>query len=263
MKPFIRTSSALAPVRRLAAVGLATFLLALARDAATQATEVGFCFNAWPPYAYVEDGKAGGLSVEVLREASRRSGLTAVFHELPWKRCLHLVRTGELDAVIDASDRPEFLQGPATYNVYTNTFWVREDDAMQAFDLDAFKGKTVGLVSGYNYPDELAIDPPYRIDYSVDDAMNLRKLTGGRVDAIVADMVVTLQLRREQGLPIRPIAPSHSVDNLYPSFNPGRKPLQRRIDAALAEMIDDGSIDRAYGARLGVDYSEVVLGVAR
>ena len=40
-----------------------------------------------------------------------------------------------------------------------------------------------------------------------------------------------------------------------------RTTMHERIDRALATMIEDGFIDRAYQARLGVDYSEI-LGTA-
>ena len=219
---------------------------------------VDFCFNAWPPYAALADGVAVGMSVDIIREAARRAGLEVRFHELPWKRCLHQVKVGELDAVIDAAARSEYLHGPTSFSAYTNTFWVREDDPATGFELDAFRGKTVGLVNGYSYPDELLVDPPFEIDYSVDDDMNLRKLVGGRVDAVVADMVGTLHQKSERSLPVRPLKPFHSVDPLYPSFNAGRVELHRRIDVALDEMQRDGFIDRAYRQVLGATYSELI-----
>ncbi len=219
---------------------------------------LGFCFNAWPPYAYVQDGVATGLSVRVLDEAARRSGVVIDYLERPWKRCLHEVRTGTIDAAIDAASRPEFVQGPVSYSVYTNTFWVRDDAELQSFSLEGLRGKTIGLVTGYRYPAELVEDAPYRIDYSVDDDTNLRKLAAGRVDAIVADLVSTVRAAESAKLGVRPLLPSHSVDRLYPSFNEKRGAVQKRFDAALAEMQAEGYFAAVYREMLGVDFDELL-----
>lgn len=239
-------------------------VLCLLLGAGTLAAQetVRFCFNAWKPYIFVENGQPMGLSIAVLKEAARRAGYQPQFTELPWKRCLHLVETGEQDAAIGAAQRTQFLQGPTSYSVYTNTFWVREAEPIETFSLEALRGRTVGLISGYVYPDELVDNPPYAIDYSIDDDMNLRKLAGGRVDAIVGDLVSTLRIAQSLGLSLRPLHPSHSLDRLYPSFNGEREEMHQRIDKALREMIDDGYIENVYRNMLGLDY-RTVLGISR
>ena len=90
---------------RCAALAFVALLAALTDVTSTlaQAEHVRFCFSPWPPYAHVQDGEATGVSIEILREAARRARLEASFHEYPWKRCLHLVTQGELDAVVVTS----------------------------------------------------------------------------------------------------------------------------------------------------------------
>lgn len=229
----------------------------LAAAANAQDDKIRYCFNAWPPYIYSKDGKAAGLSIEMLDEASRRAGLEAEYFELPWKRCLLQVRQGGMDAAIGAAKRDEYIQGPASYSVYSNTFWVQTDSTIRSFDLAAFSGKTVGLVTGYVYPDELVKNPPYAIDYSVDDETNMRKLAAGRVDAIVADLVSTKLAAEKQGLALRAVLPSHSFDALYPSFNKDKPALQSRINAALDAMRKDGFVARVYRERLNLNYEDL------
>ena len=48
------------------------------------------------------------------------------------------------------------------------------------------------------------------------------------------------------------------MDKLYPSFNKNRREMQRRIDAALAEMARDGFIKRVYLELLDLEFSDVV-----
>lgn len=247
--------------RIAAAVLCAAFILPVGSRAQHDTPTVRFCFNIWPPYAQRDGSGFDGISIDLLTEASRRAGLTAAFEELPWNRCLEMVRQGEIDAVVDAMDREEFLQGPSSYSVYSNTIWVRDDSDVTALSFDALASRTVGLVHGYQYPEDLLrelTDAGMNNEYSVDDAANMRMLAAGRVDAIVADLVSTLSFARDHGLAIRPLVPDHSADRLYPSFNPDRTDLQKAVDAALAEMIDDGTVDQVYRDYLGIGFEDAV-----
>lgn len=244
----------------IAIVSMSLMLAGSGRGQPAQST-IRFCFNSWPPYVQKDETGISGISVDILTEAARRAELTAVFEELPWNRCLEMVRQGSMDAVVDAAGREEFLYGPNSYSVYTNTIWVREEDALASSSFELLAGGRIGLVHGYEYPDALYGDMTkvgLNYAYSVDDAANIRMLAFGRVDAIVADLVSTLNFVREHGLSIHPLHPNHSVDRLYPSFNPHRTDLHRSLDAALAEMIDDGTVDRVYRDHLGVGFKAVV-----
>ena len=240
----------------------ATVALAASSAGAEQhLAEARFCFNDWPPYTSVDEEGAVGISVEVLTEAATRAGYQPVFTELPWNRCLELVRDGTIDAVVDAAHRPLYLQGPASFSVYSNTIWVAETSAQTAPDLAAFSGQRFGFVAGYEYPQAILnsfAEHQIEIAYSVDDAANIRQLAYDRVDAIVGDFVGTLLYAEENDLPIRPLYPSHSVDRLYPSFNAELPDMQRAFDAAIQQMLDDGSIDAIYQQHIGVSFSEVV-----
>ena len=222
--------------------------------------EVRYCFNDWPPYARMEGEIAAGISIDILREASARAGVAASFVELPWNRCLEMVRSGELDAVIDAVERPEYLQGPTSFSYYTNTVWVREEFPTDSLDFEALRGRNIGLIDGYKYPDDLRSElrrAGMTIGYSVNDRANIRKLAFDRVDAIIGDFVSTLIFAQENDLKLKPLTPTHSADRLYTSFNRDRGEIHARIDAALAAMIADGSIDRVYRRYLGKSLDEI------
>ncbi|MDP6474241.1 MAG: transporter substrate-binding domain-containing protein [Alphaproteobacteria bacterium] len=259
MKQIVRRSFAL----RIMYFGLALGLIAFISNStvAKAADEASYCFNDWPPYAFMGADGAEGISVEILAEASRRANIIPSFVELPWNRCLELVRSGELDAVIDAAKRDEFIQGPASFSAYTNHFWVRQDDPAAVYNETALKGRTIGLVQGYVYPESLMAvveRAGMAIDYAVDDGNNLRKLAFGRVDVIVADMFGTLHVVRENDLRVRRLLPAHSVDSLYPSFGPRRQALQVRVNAMLEIMLADGFIDKLYFRYFDVGFQDAM-----
>ena len=244
-----------------AAIGVALVSVMVVASQA-QATDLRFCFNDWPPYVFSEDGGAEGISVDITRRAAAVAGLEVSFEELPWNRCLEMVRQGAFDGVLDAAERPEFLQGPASYSVYTNTFWVHEDSPVQRFAFSAFEGGTVGLVSGYSYPKDLldSLDQVgARIEYAVDDRANIRKLAFGRVGAIVADFANTLQITREKDLNIRPLSPTHSRDRLYLSMHAARAVEHKALNDAIEQLFSTGVVEQVYRDHIGIGLSEMGL----
>ena len=158
------------------------FMAEPVKGAAADSPMVKYCYNDWRPYTFTRGDQPAGLSVEIMREATRRIGAEAELSELPWKRCLDLVAKGQMDAVMDAASRPQFVHGEVSYSIYSDTFWTLADAGINRFSWDLVRGKSVGLVNGYQYgaalTDNLA-KANVRIVYSYDDPANIRMLTGG------------------------------------------------------------------------------------
>lgn len=237
-------------------LGTASFFAAFARAETKQ--EATFCFNDWPPMTFVRSGRAEGISVEIVREAMRRIGIEAAFRELPWKRCLLLVEGGEIDAVIDAAVRPNFVQGPTSFSSYSDTVWVHQDSGKTS--LRDLRGASFGLVEGFSYDTKtmsalsaLAVE----LSWAVDDPTNIRKLAFARVDAIIADLTSTLHFSRANKVDIRPILPPIYIEPLFVSFNNGRTDLQRRFDESVKKLIDEGFVDAVYKRHIGKTYGEM------
>ncbi len=215
-----------------------------------------FCFNDWPPYAMMAGGDARGVTVEIVRRAAGLIGRETRFVEREWSECLRLVEDGELDAVLDAARRDAYLQGPTSFNSYTDTFWVGTRGNINRYD--QLKGGKIALVEGYNYADSLLehIESlQARIVRGADDPTNIRDLASGEIDAAVADLASTFAFTREHNLPVHPILPPFSVDRLYVSFNRQKAELQREFDRAFARLIEEGVVDEIYVKHIGTPYS--------
>jgi polar amino acid transport system substrate-binding protein len=224
-----------------------------------RAESVKFCFVKWEPYTVIIDGKATGISIDILREASARSDITATFHELPWKRCLRDVLQETMDAVIDASYRAAYLQGPASHSSMITSFWVKSNSPHQKYTgPQQWNGKSVGVVLGYIYGDVIVKNDAINKEAVNTDTDALIMLDRGLFDTALADMINSTIIIKDNDLDIRAIGPALEVSVLYPSFSPTRSTAHEKIDKAINLMIDDGTIDRIYQKYIGLNYGELL-----
>lgn len=241
---------------RLLLSGLLAVAMLVPAPGAADADPVVFCFNDWPPYTVMNEDGPGGITVRIVERAAELLGREARFIQTGWSDCLQRVERGEYDAVLDAARRDAFLQGPTSFNSYTDTFWVRNSSNVLRYD--QLQGGRVALVEGYNYAERLYQhigDLGLEIVRGLDDPSNIRDLAQGKVDAAVADLASTLVFTADNNLPVSPILPPFSVDSLYPSFNRDRAELQRDFDRVFAELLRSGYVDAIYEASIGVPYS--------
>ncbi len=218
-----------------------------------------FCFNQWPPFAMYEQPVYRGISVDIIKEASRRLEQPAEFVELPWKRCLQNVEDGTMDAVIDAAQRDEFIQGPASFSIYTDTLWVHADSDLQ--NISDLKDRSIGLVDGYKYSQsvqDLINELNLSSETAVDDQGNIRKVAFKRVDVGIADLVSTYDLIKKRQFKLRPILPPVSVDKLYLSFSRQHAEVQEKYNRQFENLLEEGFVDQVYQRYIGVSFSELV-----
>jgi len=239
-------------------------LFTVARPPASIASEpVRFCFNFWPPYAYRdENGNPRGISIDLIRLAAQNLNMETEFVLLPWKRCLQEVKTGKIHAVIDAAKREEYLQGPTSHSLYTNTVWVHRDSPLTALSsMNTLRNKIAGYIDGYVMPEEFTNIDGLHVDYSIDEKTAIKKLASKRVDFIIADLTNTAFIQKKQNLPIRALSPTPSADKLYISFNKDQPALQKRFDTEFSRIMNNGSLDQIYLQHIDQSYREILISV--
>lgn len=242
------------------------FLLATAfpswaeeNGADTKRNYLHFCFVNWPPYTEFSGGRASGLSVILMREASRRIGMRAVFDSLPWKRCLVEVLEGNYDVVIDAAIRDGYIQGPTSVSGLAYVMWVRPKSSIREYTgLNDWMNRTISTVSGYIYGPEVDALGSEHKNSSPNDLIALRKAELGRVDGALVDLINGRLLVESNNLQLRPISPAVHAQPLYPAFNNKLGDIQKKFDAALAEMIEDTTVDYHYQRHLGITYDDLL-----
>ncbi|MBG0790875.1 MAG: transporter substrate-binding domain-containing protein [Desulfovibrionaceae bacterium] len=208
----------------LLAVALALFALSGAE--ARAGNRVRLVCDIWPPYQFRTGTGVGGMSVEIVKAVYGRLGYTEFdIQAFPWKRAMDAIRFGEADALFSAN----LTTARAVYLCYPDeplfesswVVWTRAGSCI--LTLDDLRGKRLGVVLGYSYTDEFRefIQANCLVEEAHNDRINFKKLSLGRLDALVAESgngaYLTRALNDESIIPIPRI--EIKKDGLYVVFN--------------------------------------------
>lgn len=165
---------------------LSAGLLLLSVSAASAQNAVEILAVHFPPYEMEKpEGGLPGFDVEVYREAFDRVGRKGSVAFLPWKRAVHLSKTGRAPGVLSCAYKPsrdkDFIFSDVL-SYATRGYYVRpEFDASGRVELDIAKGQTVTAVTGYT-TEKTMQELGVTIDPSPTDIAAIRKLVNRRVD---------------------------------------------------------------------------------
>lgn len=198
------------------------------------------------PYHFESDGRLQGFEIEIIREVARTTGREARFEQYPWSRCLAMVESGQVDAMMNifqTEDRERFLYFRAENILHheENTLWIRRDreDIVYRGQPAELGGHRLGAIQDYSYGSEFdRVAGGLDIEFSVDERALLRKLVHRRVDVIVGNTLVLEWLARTDGVrdQVVQLEPGLSEDPLYLAFSrarPGNEEVASRFGDAL------------------------------
>lgn len=187
-------------------------------------------FDSLPPYEYLENGVAKGLNVDIIKSVCKKLGVTPVFREYPWSRAMHMVKNGEADAIFSlykTKEREEFLLYPTLpLNDETNVIIVPKESTLRAGSLDDMKKWRVGVVQDYSYGEKFDNYAAIFKEASTDNEQLLRKLEGGRLDAVIINKKVFFNLKADEKFKI---IYTVNTEALYIAFSKKSKKAQRLV----------------------------------
>ncbi|HEX9449363.1 MAG TPA: transporter substrate-binding domain-containing protein [Dongiaceae bacterium] len=215
-------------------------------EAACEKT-VGWAWNEYKPYSYRSaNGEVVGLDADLTRAILEQVGCQYAVQEIPAKRALKMLETGEIDLVAAASVTPEreaYGYFSAPYRSERIVMFIRRDDTTAA----AIKGLhdalsahlRVAAGNGGSYGKEydtlrgeLKAADLLTLNASLEQRLQL--LAGHRVDIVVEDEVAGASTARDLGL-----AANLQVVGAPLSDQPVRLLLSRKsVSPALVSSID-------------------------
>jgi polar amino acid transport system substrate-binding protein len=142
----------------------------------------------YPPYSSQHLPGEGSI-VELTRRAFAVQGHTVQIDFLPWARVRVALRKGQYQGALalwpkEIKEEQLIASRPLFYSELG--LFVRQGDPLQFAELHQLRGKTLGLVRGYGYPQHI-LDAGMILEEAVYDISNLRKLRAGRFDLVLLE----------------------------------------------------------------------------
>lgn len=153
-----------------------------------------------PPYRIIAGDSVSGIYVDIYEEVMKQINIQTDYFEVPFKRALHLLKTGQVDVMLgpiknDKRDDyvdfsvPAFPPVKKLVLVNSTTNIIR--------DAADFTGKTIGVQRGSDYLTFLSSIADITIIKLNDYHQALRMLKAGRVDLVIIPELVAKSVMKQ------------------------------------------------------------------
>ena len=157
-------------------------------------------WELWYPYQYRnENQQLVGLDLDILNTLLKHTNLSVNYTELPWKRHLHYIKTGDMDIAMGSSytkEREQYAYFSKPYRQETVKLFVRKGTAanisLQHLNDLPNSNYMIGVEGGYYYGKEyqaLITTTAFKshIIEVLDLEKNIKLLMEGHLDGILVD----------------------------------------------------------------------------
>lgn len=205
----------------------------------------------FPPYEMTtDDGGFEGIDVEIAEAIAGKLGLELVVDDMAFNAALTAAQTGQSDMVMAGvtvnEDRLEVMDFSDTYATGVQVVIVKEDSPIQTID-DLANAEMIGCqadTTGYifcSYPPEEGGYGEDHVTAYDNGALAVMALINGQVDAVVIDNAPAQEfVKANEGLKI--LDTEFAVEDYAIGFAKGNTALKDAVNAALKELIDDGTV---------------------
>ena len=183
----------------LSTILIVSFLFFSFSPAFSQEKTLNFGTVNWPPY-FGENLENGGIMTEITTEAFKRTGWDYNLKFMNWNRAMGLAKKGKLDGVQGAYYNKErdrnfmFTDEIISANI---VIFQKKGAGISYNSLEDLKDYTFGILRGWAYPEEFVKADYLEKEETDTPKTNILKLLKDRVDLIVADKLVTLDVANE------------------------------------------------------------------
>ncbi len=230
-------------------------LLALLLAAAAQA-HVELAADVWPPFTDKEGGHR--VALDLVEAALGRAGVESQTEiRQDFQTILRDLRSGKLDggaALWQDEEREDYLLFSRPYLENRLVLLALEGTDVSARSLSELDGKRIALVEGYSYGGMLDITVGPTFVRGPSEQHNFEQLLSGKVDYLLTDELLIHELfegereraERELDVGTFPLI-QRSLHLAIRRNRDDAAEVIRKFEAALDEMIADGSYNRLLG----------------
>lgn len=196
----------------------------------------------FPPFEYIDDdGNIVGIEPELIALICEKIGLVAEPLPMDFDGALEAAQTGKSDAIVSGVTVTEARKVIYDFtNPYTTIIQaiVSKDGAVTMDNLGSVvigvqRGTTGHMYVEDDYPNNVIVYDTYSLAFQA--------LQNGQVDCVVLDDAVgNAYIKKIAGLGIQPT--TYEVEEYAFGVAKGKTALVEAINAALAELIEDGTV---------------------
>lgn len=195
--------------------------------------------GTYPPFNFQgKDGALAGYEIDFGKALAAKMGLKAEFIQTPFAGLLGGLESGRIDVVANqismTPERQAKYGFSQPYTISGIQIILRKDDVRAIATPGDLAGKNVGVGLGTNYEAWLRSDVPTAVVKTYDDdPTKYQDLKAGRIDAVLNDKLVVLDLIKS-GAPVKASGQSFARTEMGVAF---RK--DDAVKAAVDKAIDD------------------------
>ncbi len=202
----------------------------------------------WPPMEFINTQRElVGFDIDLLREVGRRAGFTPVFTTVPWDGIFLGLAAGHYEMIASSvtvlEERRRVMLFSRPYMLAAQYLVVPRDSPDRV--LADMVGKEVGAQIGTTGA-RIAGDAGARVRTYDDLGLAVEDLVQGRLAGIVADVAIVeyyILNHTEYGSRLHVAEEPYAQEEYAFALRLDQEELRDRIDLALEEMIDDGSLE--------------------
>jgi len=240
--------------RLMTALAITTGILALAaaiapnliEDAQAADAKETFVFamdGQYPPFNTRQGERIYGFDVDIGEAISRKMGMQPEPTVNPWQTLIAALKADRFDAIIGSmaitEERQKEVSFSDPYYISGAQVFIKEGD--DTASIESLKGKRIGVLVSSTFQ-KVAREMTQDVQTYPSDITALNDLTvPGRLDAVITDQLVGEYAIQESGLPLRKLGEPLYVDKMGIAVNKGDDELLKKINAALEEILADGT----------------------
>jgi len=229
---------------------MSVIVLFLFCPAITWSETVTLVADEWPPFNATPDSSEEGFLVDVARAVFKKNGIQVSYKLIPWRRAVELTRMGTYNGLIGASktDAPDFIFPSEEFSRNVLAFYVRKDSSWLFNRKRDVENVALGVIAGYDYRKwlldyiEVHKNEPRKIQVMTGQQpleRNILKLLHNRIDAIVDNEAVILNVARRMGVndQIKLAGYGSEIAYIYIAFSPKHADSRR-----YAQLLSEGLV---------------------
>lgn len=214
----------------------------------------------FPPYEYKEGDKIVGIDAEVAKLIADKLGLELEIADVDFDSIIPGVQSGKYDmgmaGMTVTDERKEKVNFSDSYATGVQVVIVKEDSEIKS--IDDLEGKKIGAqqgTTGYIY----ASDTPENDGFGEENvtgyqngALAVEALKGGKVDCVIIDNEpAKAYVAANEGLKI--LDTEYVTEDYAICFAKKNTELQEKVNDALKELIEDGSVKKVVDKYIKAD----------